>query len=56
MPKYIVNYSFNGYGQVKVKAKNEKEAREIWHKVKFSDNDKDEYGEDHQIEEIEKIN
>ncbi|HSA07650.1 MAG TPA: hypothetical protein P5556_10790 [Candidatus Gastranaerophilales bacterium] len=52
MPKFKINYYFDGNGSVEVEAKNEDEAREMFFNGDFSD--EEEWGENYNIENIQK--
>ena len=49
---YRVKYYFDGKGYVDIKAKNEKEAEDLFFKGDFDN--QNEWGESYEIEEIEK--
>ena len=53
MPIYEINYSFDGYGTVKIEAENTKEAEELF-KSGFR-NATDEWIDNYQINEIDRI-
>ena len=50
--EYKINYSFNGYGCVRVNAKNEKEAKKMFYEGNAEYNDE---GDDYEIFEIEEV-
>ncbi len=49
MKNYIVSYSFDGYGEVKVKAESEEEARDKFFEGEWSGKE-DEWGQTYNIE------
>lgn len=52
MPEFLVEYSFNGMGKVKIEAESKEEAVEMFMDGNF-DNEKDEeWGEDYVIEAV----
>lgn len=53
MPKFKINYYFDGNGSIEVEAENEDQAREMFYDGVFSD--EEEWGENYNIEKISKI-
>jgi hypothetical protein len=54
MPKYLIEYYFNGYGNVKIKAENKLEAENKFDNGEDYEED-DEWGEEYIIEHIEEL-
>ena len=50
MPKFKINYYFDGVGQVEVEANSAEEAREMFFNGVFSD--EEEWGENYNIENV----
>ena len=54
MKTYKIEYSFDGHGEVEVKAKNQEEAEEKFFEGEFEK--EKEWGENSDIEKIEEVN
>jgi hypothetical protein len=54
MPKYKINYSFDGYGEVIVKAKDKETAEEMFDDGDFGD--EKESGTNYVVDDINEIN
>ena len=52
MPKYLIKYSFQGYGETEIEAKNEQEAKELYYHGEADFHDE---GDNYEIDTIEKI-
>lgn len=54
LKSYIIQYSFNGFGNCEVSARNKEEAKEMFFNGEFSDDE--EGGENYTIDFVEDIN
>ena len=53
MKKYIIKYSFDGYGTVEIKAENKEKAEELFFEGEF-EKEEEEWGENSEIININK--